>query len=264
MNVFNLLASLDANQIDSQEHLHKASRRDVFRSLGKFGKKLAMGAVPLGTASLATTQQAVAADEQIVDILNFALLLEYLDSTFYERGLEVGVIPAGFHRQIFAQLSRNENRQVAFLQNTIRALGGTPIPKPEFDYTAKGAFRPFESYGQYLLLAQAFEDTGVRAYKGQAPNLMGNDEILTAALRIHSVEARHAARVRRLRGVQSWYLRTDKDKGIAAVYQGEDQLTQGGVDLGSITDVEPVDLMEAFDEPLTREEVQAIASLFLK
>jgi hypothetical protein len=174
------------------------------------------------------------------------------------------VIPAGFHRQIFAQLSRNENRQVAFLQNTIRALGGTPIPKPEFDYTAKGAFRPFESYGQYLLLAQAFEDTGVRAYKGQAPNLMGNDEILTAALRIHSVEARHAARVRRLRGVQSWYLRTDKDKGIAAVYQGEDQLTQGGVDLGSITDVEPVDLMEAFDEPLTREEVQAIASLFLK
>lgn len=263
MNVFDLFASLDPNQIDSQEHLYKASRRDVFRSLGKFGKKLAMGAVPLGVVSAATTQKAVAADEDIVDILNFALLLEYLDSTFYELGLEAGVIPAGFHRQIFMQLSKNENRQVAFLQTTIRSLGGTPIPKPDFDYTAKGAFRPFENYGQYLLLSQAFEDTGVRAYKGQAPNLIGNDAILTAALRIHSVEARHAARVRRLRGVQSWYLRTDRDKGIEAVYKGEDQLTQGGVNVSTVTDVSELDIMEAFDEPLTKEEVQAIASLFL-
>jgi rubrerythrin len=212
---------------------------------------------------VATTQQAVAADEDIVDILNFALLLEYLDSTFYELGLEVGVIPAGFHRQIFMQLSKNENRQVAFLQKTIRDLGGTPIPKPDFDYTAKGAFRPFENYGQYLLLSQAFEDTGVRAYKGQAPNLMGNEAILTAALRIHSVEARHAARVRRLRGVQSWYLRTDRDKGIEAVYKGEGQLTQGGVNLSTVTQVSELDIMEAFDEPLTKEEVLAIASLFL-
>jgi rubrerythrin len=51
-----------------------------------------------------------------------------------------------------------------------------------------------------LALAQAFEDTGVRAYKGQAANLMSKPDLLTAALQIHSVEARHASEVRRLRG----------------------------------------------------------------
>ena len=49
-----------------------------------------------------------------------------------------------------------------------------------------------------------FEDLGVAAYKGQAGNLMASDEILTAALQIHSVEARHAAEVRRILGMPSW------------------------------------------------------------
>jgi hypothetical protein len=53
------------------------------------------------------------------------------------------------------------------------------------------------AYAQFLALAQAFEDTGVRAYKGQAANLISTD-LLTAALQIH-VEARHASEVRRLR-----------------------------------------------------------------
>jgi hypothetical protein len=48
-------------------------------------------------------------------------------------------------------------------------------------------------------LAQAFEDTGVRAYKGQAGNVMSNKTVLQAALQIHSVEARHASQVRRMR-----------------------------------------------------------------
>jgi hypothetical protein len=53
----------------------------------------------------------------------------------------------------------------------------------------------------FLAVAQSLEDTGVRAYKGAAPLLMGtaNRTLLTAALNIHSVEARHASRLRTMR-----------------------------------------------------------------
>jgi hypothetical protein len=57
-------------------------------------------------------------------------------------------------------------------------------------------FFSFTDYQQFL---HRFEDTGVRAYKGQAANLMSKPDLLTA-LQIHSVEARHASEVRRLRG----------------------------------------------------------------
>jgi rubrerythrin len=54
------------------------------------------------------------------------------------------------------------------------------------------------------MLGQTFEDLGVKAYEGQAGNLKSNKLILTTALRIHSVEARHAAEVRRVRGQRAW------------------------------------------------------------
>jgi hypothetical protein len=61
--------------------------------------------------------------------------------------------------------------------------------------------RIFETFAT---LSQTFEDLGVSAYKGQAVNLIEYDDILTAALRIHSVEARHAAAVRRIRNMKPW------------------------------------------------------------
>ena len=91
---------------------------------------------------------------------------------------------------------------MAFLTD---ALGSHAVKKPNFDFTAKGAFGDvFSNYKTFLALSQAFEDTGVRAYKGQAGNLKASDEILTAALQIHSVEARHAAEVRLIRGQPAW------------------------------------------------------------
>jgi hypothetical protein len=58
----------------------------------------------------------------------------------------------------------------------------------------------FTNYETFKAVAQAFEDTGVRAYKGQAPALLPYDAVLQAALTIHSVEARHARGGPRLRG----------------------------------------------------------------
>ena len=95
--------------------------------------------------------------------------------------------------------------------------------------------------------------------------------MLQAALTIHSVEARHAAEVRRLRGNfgdnepnQGWITRAITDiPGTEAVYAGEDNLIQGGVDVSTITPVAAKELTEAFDEPLTMAQVLAIVDPFI-
>ena len=79
-------------------------------------------------------------------------------------------------------------------------MGGSAIASPRFDFTGKGAYPAvFSDFATFAAVSSTFEDLGVAAYKGQAPNLLGT-ATLTVALRIHSVEARHAAEVRRVRG----------------------------------------------------------------
>ena len=86
---------------------------------------------------------------------------------------------------------------------------------------------------------------------------------LTAALTIHSVEARHAAQVRRLRGLDGW-IPTDEPTAPAAVkstYAGEENLDQLGVNVGQFRGDKAG--TAAFDEPLTRAQVLDIAGAFL-
>jgi rubrerythrin len=135
----------------------------------------------------------------LIGVLNFALTLEHLEYRYYQLALDSGVI-ASADRVIFQKIRGHELAHVKFLQEVIgNVLKGTPVAEPKFDFTVKGAFSPFTDYPTFLALAQAFEDTGVRAYKGQAANMQESDVVLTAALSIHSVEARHASQVRRLR-----------------------------------------------------------------
>ncbi len=157
--------------------------------------------------------------------------------------------------------------------------------KPAFDFTAGngsmvGPFSDvFSNYGTYLAVSQTFEDTGVRAYKGQATHLMSSNEILTTALRIHSVEGRHASHVREIRrrngllvpaGVllQPWI--TLNQSGIASPvvqpsYNGEELTTQAGINIVGINGfaISAEDASEAFDEPLTKEQVLAIVDPFI-
>lgn len=102
-------------------------------------------------------------------------------------------------------------------------LGASAVAKPTFDVTAGGTLDPFNDYPTFLVLSQGVEDTGVRAYKGQAAALMSDNALLTTALRTHSVEALHVSEVRRLRGQKGWITgnTTDPDAAaIAAVYAG--------------------------------------------
>jgi hypothetical protein len=265
MKIFDAIDQIDNFSGDT---LARTSRREAFRAMGSFSKKAAAAMVPFGLATAAAPAARADGHDQVVDVLNFALLLEYLEAEFYVKGLDSGVIPAGSDAErIYHQISRHETAHVELLKGAISDLGGTPGDKPEFDFTAGGLFNPFHDYQVYLILSQAFEDTGVRAYKGQAANLISNNAILTVALQIHSVEARHASEVRRLRGLKGWITQAERGAGVPevaqATYAGEDNLVQAGVDVSAITQFSTDAITEAYDEPLSKEEVTAIATLFL-
>jgi len=268
MNIIKFLESF------SDDNFMKApsNRRESFTHFGNIGKNLAMASIPFGLSALAN--KAAAADitptpATPIGALQLALTLEYLEDEFYDMGLSSGVIPlsenAGRDRKVFEQISLHENAHVAFL---IAGLGGTASPnfvaKPTFDFTAGGLFNPFGDYPTFLALAQAFEDTGVRAYKGQAANLMSTPDLLTAALQIHSVEARHASEVRRLRSQKGWIVGNDRGglpSQAQATYDGEQNVTQAGFNTSTLFGVNAG--TEAFDEPLTTQESVNIANLFI-
>ncbi|MGI8468392.1 MAG: ferritin-like domain-containing protein [Pyrinomonadaceae bacterium] len=227
----------------------------------------ALATIPISLGALAGTTYG--ADDKlpgkIADVLNFALTLEYLEDEFYRTAVgSSGLIPRET-QDVFQQISKHETAHVALLKSV---LGSKAVAKPNFDFTAGGAFGDvFRNYQTFLAVSQAFEDTGVRAYKGQAGNLKSNGKILTVALQIHSVEARHAAEVRRLRGQKAW-ITGDSRGNLPApaqpIYNGEGNTTQGGVNIAGLAGLSNDAITEAFDEPLSKEQVLAIATLFIR
>ena len=129
-----------------------------------------------------------------LDILNFALTLEYLEAAFYDQALmQVGSL-AGETKEIATTLRDNENQHVEVLISTIKDLGGTPVKAPGVDFG-----KSFADEKSFLKTAQTFEDLGVSAYNGAAPDIESKD-VLAAAGGIVQVEARHAGAIRFLRG----------------------------------------------------------------
>lgn len=263
MNIFKLFSDIEKVDGDVYERLGHISRRSMFSS---FSKKTAAIAVP---AIIATTlSKAYATTPGAIDVLNYALTLEYLENEFYLKGNGTsGLIPAS-DKPIFTQIGKHETQHVAFL---LGALGAKAVAKPNFDFTYKGAFADvFSNYKTFATVSAALEDTGVRAYKGQAGNLLAAEDLplLEYALQIHSVEARHASIVRRLlntrgflAGAKGWI--TLAQGPVPPVYAGEDNLTQGGVNLAGLAGKSNERISEAFDEPLTKMAVLAIAGPFI-
>jgi hypothetical protein len=268
MNINNILNLLDFDKVDKEEVTSTAARRGFIKKAGNLGFKAALASLPVVLTMM--PKMVKAQGSGVIGVLNFALTLEYLEDEFYRMGLDAsGLIPDS-DKTVFMQISKHETEHVAFLKS---ALGSAAVPKPVFDFTAQGAFpNAFSDYATFLTLSQAFEDTGVRAYKGQAGNLMTDDNVLTAALQIHSVEARHASEVRRLRAkrlnisAKGWITGNASDTVPWQVYEGEDNTTHGGADLNSIASLNEFSLdskTEAFDEPLSRDQVLAIVKPFI-
>ncbi len=122
-------------------------------------------------------------------ILNFALLLEYIQAALYREALRRRSI-RGELREFAEVVGEQEQQHVDFLRKT---LGSRARSEPTFNFTAAT-----RSSRKFLRSALVLEDTAVSAYNGQAANLTTGG--LAPALEIVSVEGRHAAWIRDIAG----------------------------------------------------------------
>lgn len=267
-----LLAGVEPEILDTLGRRHAEIAQGASTN-GTLAAALALGSVPIALGALARDVYGQAPAD-VLDVLQFALLLEHLEAEFYTRGVAGSGLIATADVTVFTTIRNHENTHVTALQGLITAKGGTPAAKPTFDFTAKGNLPGFNflagQYATFLALAQAFEDTGVRAYKGQAGRLINDKAVLTAALTIHAVEAEHAAKVRRLRNQKGWITgssRGDLPAFTQAIYDGEDNTIQAGINVASLSSTSANGgisaATEAWDEPLTKEQVVAIVTPFL-
>lgn len=282
MNILNIIEEIE--KVDGEIYERLSPRRAAMKDFFNIGKKVSMAAVPLALGSMFQKAYGQTAPSNVNEVLNFALTLEYLEYHFYNHALEASgnLIATGTPaRGAITTIRNHELAHVELLKTALGSAARAPLAYTDFDFTAKGRFNAvFSDYQTFLAVAQAFEDTGVRAYKGQAGVLKGMP-VLTTALQIHSVEARHAAHIRYMRSggpaggglaIKPWVsLGTAgqaNDSGVAqvdAVYANEDVETQTGVTItGIASGVTKAKAVESFDEPLSSADVLAIAGLFLK
>lgn len=151
---------------------------------------IATGAVYGASAVAPFVSNAFAASSDL-DILNFALTLEFLEADFYQvKGKAVGL--RGQAKSLASSFGEEEAEHVAALTKAITAGGGKPVKKPTFVF-------PVTNQASFLKLAYVLENTGVGAYNGAGPALT-NKMLLAAAGSIVQIEARHAAAIGLLTG----------------------------------------------------------------
>ncbi|RTQ53565.1 ferritin-like domain-containing protein [Hymenobacter gummosus] len=289
----------DIEKVDPEVYARFDSRRQVFRHLTGIGRKLTAATLPGVFAGLFSKAygQTGTLPAAIADVLNLALKLEYLEKYFYQTALTTVAFPNAEARRAIEIILNDENGHITTLRG---ALGAQAIADPgltTFDYTgSRGGERAplfpdvLTNFATFITVSQSFVDTGVRAYKGGAPVLMPNKDILQTALNIHSVEARHSSRVRALRRggnlstslPKSWIV---GDEGYAAVagqvtplgvglrpygpgnpattYPAENNITQAGVNIQTTSSISANAATEAFDEPLDPATVMSIARNFV-
>ena len=293
MNLQNIITEIE--KVDPEVYERLDSRRRVMKGFANLSGKLALAAVPVALGAMFSKAYGQTVPTAVTDTLKFALTLEYLESAFYNAivaapGLN-GTL-TGPSRVALTKIRDDEAKHVAFLQTTLQSLTGSTPASPVFDLTGgngsgtgpfSGANDPRTNYAVALAMAQAFEDTGVRAYKGQAATLIPSNDILTAALNIHSVEARHAAKLRLMRrelgaavlaptDLTPWIVLNQSGilppfaSLVQASYDGEEVTTQAGVNIAgtfSGITISAAAASASFDEPLTKAQILAIVDPFI-
>ena len=154
-----------------------------------FLRRAALGSAALLAASSEPASAALGKRDEA--ILNYALTLEYVQDSFYSEVERIGVLTGPLADQA-RTVAAHERAHVKALR---KVLGRRAVARPRFDF--RGATEDAERFRK---TAVAFEDLAVAAYKAQAP-LIQSRSYLVPALAIHSVEARHAAWIRRLAGI---------------------------------------------------------------
>lgn len=152
----------------------------------------------------------------LIDRLNLLLTLEYVQDKLYRNALEKDVLPASY-RRVFQQIGLQETQHVRLLRIV---LADGAVKRPKTDFTADGRHpEVFSKFSAFLEVAREVEELSVAAYKAQLPAFREQPGILKAAMRIHTVEARHAAEIRRIMGQKAWdgaFDRSLDEAGISA------------------------------------------------
>ena len=201
------------DRLAQQRTANKLQRRTFLAGLGAAG--VLTGAATLTGCSQDGPVAVPTVVPSVVDVLNFALNLEYLESSFYlfvttgaglpaaDMGSGAGTVSGGaqvsFVNPIVAsaaaQLATDEREHVEFLRSTISAIGGTPVSMPNLNLAAGGIVN---SDATFLAAARRLEATGVSAYIGGAQYLTTSVPALTYAAQILDTEAQHAGFLREL------------------------------------------------------------------
>lgn len=254
------------------------SRRQVLKRLGLGAAGLA-GLNALSSTALARGNSSRAQSDnrnQDIDILQFALNLEYLEAEYYTyavtgHGIEqegIGVFGSGQLGQTLVkanpqvpfasaniaqyaqEIAADERHHVTFLRTALQSFGVTPAARPAIDLLdswnalAQAAglgstFDPFANEVNFLLGSFVFEDVGVTAYLGAAP-LLKNSSILAAAGAILGAEAYHAAIIRTVLFALGQNTATQLISNLRDALDGPADLDQGTL-LNGMANLVPTD-----------------------
>ncbi|KAF7979466.1 hypothetical protein HWV62_42283 [Athelia sp. TMB] len=151
-----------------------------------------------------------------VQVLNFALTLEYLENAFYSQGLakhsEADFEKAGLPSWVrgrFEQIAKHEATHVSFLKT---ALGeGNAVEPCTYDFNDN-------SVKDFVDFSGMVETVGTSAYTGAA-QLIGDKDYLTAAASILATEARQTAWVNSaVRGGAPWSTSFETPLDVNQIY----------------------------------------------
>jgi hypothetical protein len=188
----------------------------------RFLKTLGAASAAVGAMSLVAVPSAKAQSTKEIDILNFALNLEYLEAEFYTYavtgksitnfgigvdghaggenppagGVTTGGSKVSFAKEerltedLAAEIGVDERAHVALIRS---ALGKLAVARPNINLNALGF--GFGSQSDFLKASRMLEDIGVSAYAGAA-GLLTTPGIITTAGRLLAAEAEHVGAIR--------------------------------------------------------------------
>jgi hypothetical protein len=273
MNIVNILDNIE--KIDTEVNDRLNPRRAAMKSMLSFGKKAAIASVPLGLGSMFSTAsaQTPASDGQIAS-LQVVLAIKHFELALINNGINRPFTkPLSANDKVaLTQIKDQETKHIAFLQKAITDAGKVPVAaKATYDFTGGNNYPDINnSSNTFLKVVQGIKDVSVRAMKGQVGVFLKAGTLLDAALAIHAVDARHSSKLRYMRLVagyssinKPWVSERDKTEAEAIgqyVFAGEDN-DNGATNINGQA-VTHAQATEAFDEPLSKEEVATALAAF--
>lgn len=172
-------------------------RRDVLKNGLKLGVAGGLAALALGVnkGGGKVFAAATAPFKNDVDVLNYALTLEYFEAELYNALIGLGKLQ-GKDLQYVTLFGQQEAEHVTAIKTTVEKLGGTPVSKGSYNFNAAG---PLNDRSQILTVLATVESVGVAAYLGAA-GFITDPNILAAAASIMQVEGRHTSVIKGLVG----------------------------------------------------------------